>query len=171
MPDETPSPYIERMRNKVGDRDPMDILAETPGALREVAVARSPVQLRHRPFEGKWTPLEIIGHLVDHETVMAYRLRRAMFDEREASLESYPQEAWVAGQGHNDSDPQEFVAVFHVLRSDTLRLWRVAEQLGRLDRTFVHTARGAESLRTWRIVHAGHDLAHLDQISRYLAAT
>jgi hypothetical protein len=37
--------------------------------------------LRARPFEGKWTPNEIIGHLTDSEWVYGYRLRLILSDD------------------------------------------------------------------------------------------
>ena len=37
-----------------------------------------------------------------------------------------------------------------------------------LKRTYQHQERGAETIETMRVLHAGHDLAHLDQLRRYM---
>ena len=53
----------------VGERDRLDVLSETADALAEIVGSHSVEQMRTRPFEGEWTPNEIIGHLSDTEWV------------------------------------------------------------------------------------------------------
>ncbi len=165
---ESPAAYVERMHRLLGDRDPLAVLSATPGLLADIVRAHTPTQLTTGPFEGKWTPNEILGHLVDIEWVFAFRLRRALCD-LDAAIEGFDQSRWVARQAHNDTEPAVHLEAFTLLRPYNIALWRRVTPQD-LTRTYQHQERGAESIATMRVLHAGHDLAHLDQLSRYLAA-
>lgn len=160
--------YRKRILDMLGDRDPVEVLAQTAGELQRIVDEHPRERLCHRPFEGKWTPTEIIGHLVDAEWVFGVRLRSILSEER-PTLAAFDQERWVQAQRHNEADPAALVAKFRTLREMNLPVWRrlAPEQLRRCG---LHNRRGDESLETVRRLTAGHDLSHLDQIRRYLAA-
>ena len=162
-----PDGFLERAHTLVADRDPIEILSATPAKLRAIIEANATDHLRARPFADKWSPLEIIGHLVDHEVETGLRLRRILTDP-EPVIDSYRQEAWVEALSHNTREPGEFLAAFDVLRAESLRMWRMLGDVE--DRQVTHVRRGPMSLQTFAIMNAGHDLSHLGQIERYLAA-
>ena len=164
---ETPAEYLEKMHRLLGDRDPLEVLSATPALLADIVRSHTVEQLKARPFEGKWTPNEILGHLVDIEWVFAFRVRRVLCDI-DPTIEGFDQSRWVARQGHNDGEPTAHLDAFSLLRSHNLALWRKVTP-DDLKRTYQHQERGQESIQTMRVLHAGHDLAHLDQITRYLA--
>ncbi len=164
---ENPAAYLERMQRLLGDRDPLEVLSATPGLLADIVRSHTVTQLKARPFEGKWTPNEILGHLVDIEWVFAFRVRRALCD-LDAAIEGFDQSRWVARQGHNDGEPADHLDAFTRLRPYNVDLWRMVTP-DDLKRTYHHQERGTETIATMRVLHAGHDLAHLDQITRYLA--
>jgi hypothetical protein len=144
----------------------MEVLARTPRTLSAIVDRHAPEALRARPSEGRWSPNEIVGHLVDSEWVYGYRSRRILSEDTPAILGTN-QEAWVARQRHNERDPFELVAEFRAMRQFNLALW------GRLSsadwkREGRHDERGAESLEVVLRMTAGHDLSHLDQITRGL---
>jgi hypothetical protein len=161
-----PEAYRERLFNLVADRDPMEVLGQTASKLADIVAGNSPEVLRARPFEGKWTPNEIIGHLTDSEWVYGYRLR-LILSEDDPAIQGTQQEAWVARLRHNEREPSELVELFRSLRVLNLELWSniAAEDL---ERSGQHNERGPESLRVMLRMLAGHDLSHLDQISRYI---
>lgn len=165
---ENPSAYQEKLQALVGDRDPLDLLAETPQALARLIAGRSPEQLRRRPFQGKWTPTEILGHLLDSEWVFGYRVRTILCDAR-PPIVPMDQERWVAEQGHNERDGHELLAEFTALRRINLALWRRIPK-DALSRVGVHAERGEESLGLMLKMEAGHDRSHIDQLDRYLKA-
>jgi DinB superfamily len=160
--------YRENLFRLLGDRDPLDVLAQTAPALDDVVRTRSVDVLRSRPFEGKWTANEIIGHLVDGEWTYGYRLR-LILSEEDPTILGTRQDAWVARQRHNRREPSELVEMFRILRSFNLAVWKgvSAEDLKRTGR---HDERGAESLGVMLRLMAGHDLSHLNQIARYVQA-
>ena len=161
-------PYRKRIEQALGARDPLAVLAETPRLLAAIVGRHTAAQLRTRPFAGKWTPTEIIGHLGDAEWAWGWRIRAVLGQER-AVLTGYDQEAWVAAQAHNDRKPGELLEMFIALRHFNVDLWRLVGA-HRLDRVGLHAERGPETLAQMLRLHAGHDLLHLDQITRYLAA-
>jgi len=164
----TADAYRENLFALVGDRDPVDVLSQTPSALEDIVLAHSATVLRARPFEDKWTPNEIIGHLADGEWVYGYRLRLVMCED-EATVLGTKQDAWVVRQHHNDREPSEHVEIFRTLRRFNVAVWR---QLSSADLTRAgrHNERGAESLAVMLRMHAGHDLSHLNQIDRCIRA-
>ena len=165
---ETPAQYLDKMHRLLGDRDPLAVLSATPNLLADIVRSHTVSQLKARPFEGKWTPNEILGHLVDIEWVFGFRVRRALCD-LDPAIEGFDQARWVARQAHNDSEPTNHIDAFTRLRTYNVDLWHMVTT-DDLKRTYQHQERGAESIETMRTLHAGHDLAHLDQITRYLDA-
>jgi len=163
-----PAGYRKKMADLLGDRDPIEVLSQTGTALHELVAEYSREQLCSRPYEGKWTPAEIIGHLIDAEWVYGYRLRAVLFDDKPEII-NMDQELWVTGQRYNEADPHALVEVFRHLRGYNMVLWtRLTDS--DLKRVGLHNERGEESVETMRLMIAGHDLSHLDQIKRYLDA-
>ena len=158
----------QRHFDTLGERDPLPILRQTPDELRQIVEHRSGETLRHRPFAGKWTPNEILGHLVDHEIVSMSRIRTTRFDDV-PWLSRYDQERWVQMQGHNDRDPNEFVRRFSALRKLNLEQYESLSP-DELARAKPGSDGDEMALADLMRVHAGHDLAHLDQITRYVQA-
>lgn len=162
------SAYQDKLMGLLGQRDPLKVLGETPDILAKIVRENDAAVLKRRPFAGKWTPTEILGHLVDAEFVLGYRAR-SIYSEDEPEILSMDQEKWVTAQRYADRDPAELVEQFRNLRAVNLQLWRSmgSEQLKRRGR---HNERGPESLGLMLKMNAGHDLSHIDQITRYIAA-
>jgi hypothetical protein len=163
-----PEEYRQKMFNLVGDRSPLEVLAQTPSTLSDIVGRHSATLLRRRPFEGKWTPNEVIGHLTDSEWVDGYRLRLILCEDAPAILGTN-QDLWVAALRHNEHEPSELVEIFRTLRHLNLAVWRrtppeVLQRIGQ------HNERGSESLDMMLRLLAGHDLSHLAQITRYIEA-
>ena len=159
--------YLAKLTRLVGGRDRLEILAETPDVLARIVGEHTVKQMRTRPFEEKWTPNEILGHLGDGEWVIGYRIRQILCEDR-PRIYAMDHELWVSGQRHNERDPAELLAAFVALRSHNLALWRRMTPVD-FQRSGTHSERGCESLDNTLFMHAGHDLSHIDQITRYLA--
>lgn len=164
----TVTPYRQRLMALLGDQEPLHVLSRTPALVGATVRTHDRRRLRVRPIEGKWTPLEVIGHLCDCEWVYGYRARLILCEDNPTIL-GMDQDAWVAGQQYNEREPLELAEEFRALRAHNLRLWR---SLGpaELARTGQHNERGPESLALLRTLLAGHDLLHLDQLQRLLMA-
>ena len=163
-----PSAYREKLFKLLGDRDPLEVLAQTAPTLAGFVRKHSVTVLRTRPFEGKWTPNEVIGHLADSEWVYGYRLRLILCEDN-PTIQGMNQELWVTGQRHNEREPSELVEMFRAMRGFNLALWKRMSPAD-LERAGQHNERGPESLGVLMRMLAGHDLSHLDQITRYIQA-
>ena len=163
-----PEAYRRKMDDLLGDRDPLDMLSETPDRLAHVVNTTPAEAMRARPFPGKWTPNEIIGHLSDAEWVYGYRLRLILCEDNPPIL-GMDQDLWVTGQKHNDREPSELLEMFSGMRLFNLGIWRRIAPAD-MARTGQHNERGPESLAVMLRMNAGHDLSHLDQLNRYLEA-
>lgn len=160
--------YRERLFALVGEQEPLEVLAQTTKKLEEIVRQHPAAVLRRRPFEGKWTPNEIIGHLTDSEWVYGYRLRLILCEENPTIL-GMDQNLWVKGQKHNEREPTAHVEMFRTMREFNLALWRQTHPED-LKRAGMHNERGAESLGLMLRLLAGHDLSHVEQCRRYIEA-
>jgi hypothetical protein len=160
--------YREKLFKLLGERNPFEVLAQTATTLAEIVGKHSAALLRARPFEGKWTPNEVIGHLTDSEWVYGYRLRLILCEDNPTILGTN-QDSWVASLRHNEREPSELVEIFRVLRQLNLTMWRRTSPAD-LERIGQHNERGPESLGMMLQLVAAHDLSHLDQITRYIQA-
>ncbi len=160
--------YQNKLLGLLGDRDPIEVMSKTPVFIRRVVAENAAATLRARPFAGKWTPLEIIGHLVDTEWVYGYRIRLILCEDKPTIL-GMDQDLWVARQRYNEREPRELAEQYALLRETNLRVWHAMgpAELARVGR---HNERGEESLGLMLKMEAGHDLSHIDQITRYIAA-
>jgi hypothetical protein len=160
--------YHEKVFNLVGDRNPLEILAQTASTLGDIVARHSAALLRSRPFDRKWTANEVIGHLTDSERVYGYRLRLILCEDAPAILGT-KQALWVSALRHNEREPSELVEIFRTLRQFNLAVWkRMAHE--DFERTGQHNERGPESLSMMLRLLAGHDLSHLAQITCYIEA-
>ena len=63
-------------------------MKQAPAKFARAVAGLSPNQMRKRPARGKWSIVEILGHLQDTEVVYGYRLRFSLAQPG-ANLEGY----------------------------------------------------------------------------------
>jgi hypothetical protein len=156
--------YSTALLDLLGNRDPVEVLRETPGALRR-ALDRIPSDRVWTPeAPGKWSTGMVLAHLSDSELVGAFRLRMILAHDRPA-LTPYDQDLWATRLHYDRVSPAESLERFSALRKANLVLWAGAsdEELARVG---LHGERGEESVDRMRRLYAGHDLAHLRQLER-----
>jgi hypothetical protein len=150
----------------VGDRDPAEVQAELPGKLAALVEEAGP-HLRTRPAPGEWSVLELVGHLLDAEIVLASRYRWILSHDR-PPIPPYDQDLWVQRLRHQDDDPGDMLALLTALRRSHLDLWARTPQADR-DRVGVHEERGEESFDLSFRMLAGHDVFHVGQMRKTLS--
>ena len=163
-----PQAYRNRLFALVGEREPLDVMAQSADKMDEIVRKHPAAVLRARPFEGKWTPNEVLGHLTDSEWVYGYRLRLILCEENPTIL-GMDQNLWVAGQRHNEREPAAHAEMFRRMRDYNLAVWKQATPED-MKRTGMHNERGPETLGLMLRMLAGHDLSHLEQCQRYIEA-
>ena len=165
------SQYAAAVLALVGDRQPIDVLRETPGAAARAVATLTPQKLRTPEAPGKWSIAHVLRHLADTDVVWGWRMRLILAQDRPV-ITGFDQDLWAERLDYANADPSESLETFAVLRRDNLRLIERAttEDLARVG---VHAERGEESAGYLVRLYAGHDLLHLnqiDRISRRLAA-
>jgi hypothetical protein len=158
--------YTSAILDLVGQRDPLDVLPGTAGALQQRLDDLTPAELSTPEAPGKWSVAQVVQHLADSEIVWGWRLRLVLAQDR-PPLTGYDQDAWADRLGYADADASEAMETFRVLRRANLRLLARAGA-DDLVRVGVHAERGDESVAHMMRLYAGHDLLHLRQIDRIL---
>lgn len=163
---ETPQQYIERMLGFVGTREPVEVLRGTAHAIAVLIAERRAEDLRWTTSPERWSATAIITHLADAEVVTSYRLRMILASPGVA-IQAFDQNAWAAAFRYGDQDASASLVLFRTLRASWLNLLSGVDETW-LDRYGVHQERGKETVRHLLRLYAGHDLNHLQQISRIL---
>jgi hypothetical protein len=160
--------YVARIREALGSRDPLEVLAETPDALRRAVSGLTPAQDGTPERPGKWSVRHVVQHLSDSELVGAFRFRMILAHDA-PELPGYDQDLWATRLRYEDADLATALDDFTALRRANVRLLRRATPAD-LARVMRHAERGDESLGETFPLYAGHDLVHLAQIRRIRAA-
>jgi len=147
-----PGDVVARLRRQI---------AEAAALLRPLDAARA----RHRYAPGKWSIIEVVGHLSDTERIMAYRaLRIARRDE--APLAGFDENAYVPAAEFERRSLADVLAEFEAVRSATVAL------LGGLPEAAWGrwgVANGQRvTVRALAYIIAGHELHHVEVLrTRY----
>ena len=160
-------PMCRMPHHRLGRRKVLGALATAPRALRRV-VSRAPRgRLARRPARREWSATEVLGHLLDAEVTLAFRVRK-LAAEPGGVIVAWDQEKWTDGLRHRRGDARTLLDAYAALRAANV------EQVRRLTPTQRAAAgrhpeygrlRMSEMLEHW----AEHDLIHLEQIRAALA--
>ena len=144
----------------LGDRDPRDVIAQTPAKLSALAAGLGKDGLERSLGPGKWAVREILCHLADCETVFAFRLRQALAEPNHV-IQPFDQDEWSKPYAGLDADAA--LEVFSAVRR-----WNIALLAGVSPQDFAkklsHPERGEMTFQTVVETMGGHDLNHLAQI-------
>ncbi len=160
--------FWRRQLHALGEKDPLEVLEATPDRIDVLLEEHGTDAFRDRPEPDTWSPVEILGHLLDIEWVFGFRCRTTAFDES-PSFPGIDQDRWVSAQAWGDADPGALAGRFRKAREVNLTFWR---SLGRkeLEKTGLHQeADVVLALGEQRKILAGHDLVHLEQMTERLA--
>lgn len=126
-----------------------------------------------RPGAGKWSPREIVGHLIDSAANNHQRFVRAQL-QKDLVFLPYEQDDWVARQGYQDA---EWLALLELWRGYNLHVARVIDRISagdwsrprvrhNLDQLAWHTVPAEEPTTLEYFVrdYVGHLRHHLAQI-------
>ena len=167
IPDATlePAAYVRALVATLGDREPLEVLGQTPTAVRSICGELTDAQW-HRPMaDGEWTALQVVGHLLNVEVVYGFRWRLILTEERPA-YPGYDEKRWSLLPR---PAPAQVLAALEGLRAVNLAVLEgVADDAA--TRLGVHGEQGEEEFDLTVRKVAGHDLAHRNQLARTVAA-
>jgi hypothetical protein len=143
-------------------RDPIPLMKVAPSKFARAVAGLNAAQMRRRPARGKWSIIEILGHLNDTEIVYGYRVRLSL-SQPGATILGYDQAIWTDQLRHRRGNAKRLLDRIRVQREGNL------ETVGQVPRHNwkrhgVHNERGRETVRRTLELVAGHDLNHLNQI-------
>lgn len=126
--------------------------------------AVAPEHLRRRPLPDRWSPIEILGHLLDEERLdFRVRLESTLADP-ERPWEPIDPEGWVAERDHAGLELEPTLAAWRRERADSVRRLRALEDP---DWSLTHKHKELGPLRAGDLLTAwaAHDLQHLRQLA------
>ncbi len=163
---ETPQQYTERILGILKGKNPLTVLAATPGQLATLLRGVRRVRLAKRPSPEKWSAAEILGHLADSEAVLSFRLRLVL-GSNGTPIQAFDQDAWAGFSRYNEQDPKLSLESFRLARARNV--WLLKKIPRELWENYgIHSERGKETVKRIAEMMAGHDINHVAQIRQVL---
>jgi hypothetical protein len=159
--------YRTRVLGYLGSRDPLRVLATTPGRLERLARHALSRVLLGRPAPGKWSIGEIVAHLADAELALGWRVRN-MLATPGVQLQWWDEHLWSEVCGYRLIPVARSLSVFRTLRVSNLGLLRSVPRRTWNSCYGVHEKRGRQTVAEFITMEAAHDLNHVRQVAAIL---
>jgi DinB superfamily len=144
-------------------------LAASAGAIEALVATVDPDLARFRPAPGKWSILEVLGHLVDEERLdFRARIELTLADPG-APWPAIEPDRWVREQDFNAREIPTLLAAFLEERRRSLA-WLAGLHSADWGRSHHHPPMGDLTAASLLCAWAAHDVLHLRQISGVLYA-
>lgn len=144
----------------LGDRDPLEALADTPRRIRHAVDGWSDAGFERSHAPGKWSVRQVLTHLAQTELALGTRARFALAQEG-YSAQAFSQDDWMPIDA--SADARLALDVYTTLRRLNVAMFHSLSPAQR-DRTFQHPEYGALTVGWVAAQMAGHDLHHFKQI-------
>jgi uncharacterized damage-inducible protein DinB len=153
-----PNPYGPDL----GDRDPLEAMADTPGRIRQLVDGWNDAQFERSYGEGKWSARQILIHLAQTELALTTRARFALTQPGYAA-QAFSQDDWMPIDAA--ASARAALDAYTSLRQMNLEMWKSLSEEQKT-RSFSHPEYG--DLNVWWIAAqlAGHDIHHYKQLAQ-----
>jgi hypothetical protein len=152
----------------LGSRDALEVAAETPGRLSDLAKKLGQTGMERSYAPGKWPARLILCHLADSEVVFAFRFRQALAEPNHV-IQPFDQDAWARPYSSPGLSGAAAIDAFSALRHWNLALLKNVPQ-ATFSKPVTHPERGSMTFKVVLETMAGHDLNHLRQLDAIAAA-
>jgi uncharacterized damage-inducible protein DinB len=149
----------------LGNRDPLEVLAETQRTIPAIAQKLGPEGLKRSYAPGKWTAAQVLAHLADAEVAFGFRVRQVV-SEPEQPIQPFDETKWA--RHYDKANGAEAAQAFQALRAWNLSCFRQLTKEER-ERAAKHPERGPEKADTIIRILAGHTLNHLAQLEKIVS--
>ncbi len=123
-------------------------------------------KLHFRYSEGKWTPIEVLGHIIDCERILAYRALCIARGEKQ-SLPGFEEDDYVKATNFEKQSLRNLLLQYKAVRKANLLLFKTLSQKELKRIGMANNI--AYSARAMAWLNAGHELHHLAILKeRYL---
>ena len=159
------APFFEGYISLVRDEDIMAALEGQIGDVSRALAAVPPERERFRYAPDKWSIRELVGHFIDAERVLGYRVLCIARGDQ-TPLPGFDEQTYARQSRHDEYPLIELIREFETVRSGHLLLLR---HLGEAAWTRLGTANANPvSVRALAFIMAGHVRHHLGVLqSRY----
>ncbi len=164
---ETVQEYVQRIKQKLGDQDPLKVQAATREKLARFIKGKSAAALRKRPAPDKWSAAEILAHLADVEVVQSWRMR-SILGHPGIAIQAFDQDAWGCRRSLWQEGRAEVVGTVSGFARHESRPAEDAK-CQQWKHHGMHSERGEESIERIVRMVAGHDVNHLEHVEMLLA--
>ncbi|MFE8697255.1 DinB family protein [Cytobacillus sp. FJAT-53684] len=160
------APYYATYVDLVPDGDIIHILNEQVEDTIQLLNHISDEQSLFRYAPGKWSVKEVVGHVVDTERIMAYRLLCIARGET-VSLPGYDDQVYVQNAEFDRLPLKELIENLRVVRQSTIQLLKELDTKAWIR---IGNANGSDvSVRALAYIIAGHERHHRQLVKeRYL---
>ena len=165
---ETHEEYRRRVLSHLEGRDPLKMQAAAPQKLERLLKGLRASKARQHPMPGKWSISEIVAHLADTELVVGFRLRMILGSPG-VPIQAFDQDEWVKALHYEKRDLRRSCAQFRAFREANVALLKALTP-EQWKHHGLHAERGEETIEMIVRMIAGHDINHMKQIERILAA-
>jgi hypothetical protein len=150
-------PYWQRYISLVGEGEILSIIEQEGKTALDLFRGLTEEQGTSAYAPGKWTTKEVVGHIIDTERVMSYRVLRISRNDT-TPMEGFEQDDYVANGAYSTYSVTELADEFEtVRRASLLQLRKLTPDMW--------TRRGIAnhkdvSVRALAYIIAGHELHH-----------
>ncbi|AXT54433.1 DinB family protein [Aquimarina sp. AD1] len=155
--------YIDKVSPKQDLREGFEVGRNTVKIFFE---SISTDKQEYRYDNNKWSPKEILQHLIDTERVFMYRCFRIARNDK-TSLAGYDQNIYVDPSGANQKSMTELISEFEIVRQSSISFIKSVTDY---QLAYIGNASGGDmSARAAAFTIIGHEIWHIDIIKeRYL---
>ena len=153
------APYYENYVEYVRAYDLGEVLQNQIGELRSFLDGKQDFWFEKAYQEGKWTPKELIGHVIDTERIFAYR-SLCLARGEEGSLPGFDENAYVTTAAFNSVPVSVLLDDFELSRKSLLSMIRTIPE-----DAFVRSGEVNGNLMSCRAcltIIAGHFIHHMN---------
>jgi uncharacterized damage-inducible protein DinB len=149
--------YAQYVANVVAD----DITAALTNGLVSVSTFFEEIpteKQEYRYAKGKWTPKEVLLHIIDCERIFMYRALQ-IARSTNVDLESFDQDEFVANSNANTRDMDSLLKEFIAVRTATIQFIQSCDET-----TMLKQGRASDSplsVRAAAFITRGHELHHV----------
>ncbi|MFD1140535.1 DinB family protein [Larkinella insperata] len=155
--------FFARYIDLVDTENVIDLLRQQCAIVESLYKNLTVVQQDYRYAAGKWSPKEMLGHMIDTERIFAYRALCIARGEQQ-SLPGFDENTYVDNANFSAQSQQQLLHQYGLVRQSTLAF---AESLTEEAQERVGTANGAPlSARAFFTITAGHERHHLNILAQ-----
>jgi hypothetical protein len=143
-------------------------LAAFPDELTQLVNGLTDEQLTMHYLDGEWTVAQNVHHMVDAHINGVVRFKLILTEEI-PPLKAYNQDLWAQFPDANDTDIEDSLVILRGLHRRWVKLLNNITD-DQLNRVGIHSEDGEVTVDEFIKHYADHCDAHIDQITRTLAA-